>query len=180
MSQAGIFISGAHPSGPIQTLTGNSGGPVGPDGAGNIDILGGTGINIVGSPGANTLTVNITGGGIQWNVINTSQTLVANNGYIVTNTGSQASLLLPAPGTSTIGDIIQILAAGTGIGGVDGGSWIITQSGLIQQTQFATFFTTPGATGAVYSQLQNDFIELVYIGSDIWVGLSVVGNLNFI
>lgn len=43
----------------IQTLTGNSGGAVSPDGAGNIDVLGNnsTGIDIVGTPGSFLLTV---------------------------------------------------------------------------------------------------------------------------
>lgn len=43
----------------IEFLTGNSGGPIGPDLSGNIDILGNntTGINIVGNAGTNTLTV---------------------------------------------------------------------------------------------------------------------------
>ena len=179
MSQSGIFISGAFPSNPIQTVSGNDATKVGPDGTGNIRILGGTGVTVTNTS-ANTETINIVGGGINWNVVNANVTpMVANNGYIVTNSGSQSSLQLPVPGTSTIGDIIMILAAGIGIGGVNGGSWILTQTGLVQQTQFATFFTTAGATGKVYSQLQNDFIELVYIGSDIWVGLSVVGNLSF-
>ena len=38
----------------IETLTGDSGGAVGPDGAYNIDILGNPDINIVGNPGSNS------------------------------------------------------------------------------------------------------------------------------
>ncbi len=43
-----------------ETITGNSGGAVGPDGTGNINIVGSniTGINIVGDPGTSTLTVS--------------------------------------------------------------------------------------------------------------------------
>lgn len=46
----------------LQTLTGNSGGPV--DGnLGNINIIGdGTSVNVVGNPGTNTLTVSLVGG----------------------------------------------------------------------------------------------------------------------
>lgn len=45
--------------GDIETLTGNSGGAVSPDGANNINIVGdGTSITIVGNPGTNTLTVS--------------------------------------------------------------------------------------------------------------------------
>ncbi len=44
---------------PIETLTGNSGGAVGPNGSGNIDILGNntSGINVVGTPASNLLTI---------------------------------------------------------------------------------------------------------------------------
>lgn len=44
---------------PIETLTGNSGGAVGPDGSGNIDILGNnvSGIDVVGTPASNLLTI---------------------------------------------------------------------------------------------------------------------------
>lgn len=47
-------------TGDLDTLTGNSGGAVGADGAGNIDILGSTatGINIVGTPGTNSFSVD--------------------------------------------------------------------------------------------------------------------------
>lgn len=51
--------------GDIQTLTGNSGGAVGPDGAANINVVGdNTGITIVGNPGTFTLTASLVGGGI--------------------------------------------------------------------------------------------------------------------
>lgn len=43
----------------VETLTGNSGGPVGPDASGNINVLGNnsSGINVVGMPGTNTLSI---------------------------------------------------------------------------------------------------------------------------
>lgn len=60
MSQGGALSSTGSGTGPpIETLTGNSGGPVPPDAAFNIDILGnnGVGIDIVGNAGLSTLTV---------------------------------------------------------------------------------------------------------------------------
>lgn len=57
MSQAGRFGSGTGAP-PIETLTGNMGLPVGPDGAGNIDIFGdGTVIIVTGTPASNLLTI---------------------------------------------------------------------------------------------------------------------------
>lgn len=47
--------------GDLQFLTGNSGGPVAPDGADNINILGTGVITVVGNPGTNTLTITPSG-----------------------------------------------------------------------------------------------------------------------
>ncbi len=47
--------------GGVVTLTGDSGGAISPVG-GNIDILGGSGVSVVGTAG--TLTISLTGGGI--------------------------------------------------------------------------------------------------------------------
>lgn len=59
MSQGGANSNSGSGANPIETLTGNSGGAVGPDGSFNIDVLGNnsTGIDIVGTPGSNLLTV---------------------------------------------------------------------------------------------------------------------------
>jgi len=60
MSQAGILQDQTTALSDIETLTGNSGGAVGPDGAGNVDFVGDNtqGINIVGTPASNLLTVS--------------------------------------------------------------------------------------------------------------------------
>ncbi len=60
MSQAGSFAISSLPPGTIvETLTGNSGGAVGPDGSNNINVVGdGTTIDVVGTPGTNTLTIS--------------------------------------------------------------------------------------------------------------------------
>lgn len=51
--------SGITPSGFVETLTGNSGGAVGPNASDNINIQGDDTINIVGTPGSNLLTVSV-------------------------------------------------------------------------------------------------------------------------
>lgn len=61
MSQAGSAGNGGiSPSVIVETLTGNSGGAVGPT-ANNINVVGGTNINIVGNPGTSTLTASVSG-----------------------------------------------------------------------------------------------------------------------
>lgn len=59
MSQEGALHLGGSGGPVVETLTGNSGGPVGPDAAFNIDILGNTstGITVVGNAGTHTLTI---------------------------------------------------------------------------------------------------------------------------
>lgn len=49
----------------IETLTGNTGGAVGPDGSNNINVVGdAVGITIAGNPGTHTLTASLVGGGV--------------------------------------------------------------------------------------------------------------------
>ena len=59
MSQSGTqkVNTGGNPT--VETVTGNTGGPVGPDASHNLNLLGNnsSGINIVGNPATNTLTV---------------------------------------------------------------------------------------------------------------------------
>lgn len=59
MSQAGANSNTGSGANPIETLTGNSGGAVGPDGSMNIDIVGNNavGIDVVGTPASNLLTI---------------------------------------------------------------------------------------------------------------------------
>lgn len=61
MSQSGPFSRAGGGATVVLTLTGTQGGPVAPDGAGNIDILGGSGVLVVGNPGANSLTIQTLG-----------------------------------------------------------------------------------------------------------------------
>ena len=50
------------PPGTVAALTGDSGGAVGPDITNNINIVGGPGIDVVGTPGTNTMTIILNGG----------------------------------------------------------------------------------------------------------------------
>src|ERR1044072_7267045 len=97
MSQAGKFSTSSGPVVPsVLPLTGNSGGAVGPDGGGNIDVVGdGTTVNIVGNPGTNTLTVAVDASvANQYTADAGTATPVANNlnifgdSYAITTSGS--------------------------------------------------------------------------------------------
>ncbi len=124
-------------AGDLETLTGNTGGPVSPDGAGNINVVGdGTTINIVGNPGTNTLTVSAVGTGLvssltgnsggavgptagNINVVGTGViTIVGNPGtstLTVTPSGSIASSFITNPATGTATPVLGVLTfAGTG------------------------------------------------------------------
>ncbi len=59
MSQEGTLRFSSSGAAVVETLTGNSGGPVGPDAAHNINIIANTtmGITTVGNPGTNTINI---------------------------------------------------------------------------------------------------------------------------
>lgn len=57
MSQAGIYLNSSGPLVIVETLTGNTGGPVGPTGN-NINVIGSGNITVVGTPGTSTLTIS--------------------------------------------------------------------------------------------------------------------------
>lgn len=91
MSATSGFGGGGSVVNGILTLTGNLNGPVGPDGAQNIDTLGGTLIQVVGVPASNELTWNLVGGTegqvIVTNTAGTPQwrTLFSSNGTVTIN-----------------------------------------------------------------------------------------------
>lgn len=58
MSQIAMIASPGSVKPDVETLTGDTGGAVGIDAALNINILGGTGINVDGNPATNTLTIS--------------------------------------------------------------------------------------------------------------------------
>ncbi len=153
-------------AGSILTLTGNSGGAVSPT-AGNINVLGGTGINIVGNPGTSTLTVNAIGGGVTWTVITANQTAAVNNGYFCNKAGT---LTLALPLASAVGDVIEVININTATGTQ------FTQAAN-QQIFFATASTTLGATGTLTSSALGDSLKLVCRTANlVWYVSSAVGN----
>lgn len=90
-------------SGVVRTLTSNSGGAVGPNGAGNINVVGdGITITGVGNPGTNTITLSAVATG-------TVETLTGNSGGAVSPTAGNINVIgtgiitvVGNPGTSTL------------------------------------------------------------------------------
>lgn len=169
MSQiTNLFGPGGGGASVVQTLTGNSGGAVGPTG-GNINVLGSGAINVVGTPGTSTLTISTSGGGLPWTVETTNTNMAVNNGYIA-NGGGTLQFLLPS--TAAVGSIFRV----TGINNANG--WQITQNAG-QQIQFGTAATTSGTGGSLESTATADAVELVCtVANTNFVVLSSVGNIT--
>ena len=63
MSQVTLLVPASFPPGSVvQTITGNTGGSIGPDGTDNINIVGSGSVTVTGDPGTNTLTISDSGG----------------------------------------------------------------------------------------------------------------------
>jgi len=155
----------------IETLTGDVGGAVGPDGVFNINLLGGTGITSVGTPASNQIVFNVTGGGVTWSrEAGAAVAMTINSGYINANVGL-TTLTLPA--TASVGDIIEICGEGAG-------GWTIAQNAG-QQIQFGNLATTVGAGGSLSSTNQWDTVKLVCrVANTTYSVLSNVGVLNVV
>lgn len=163
MSQAGI-ISVAGGGGSTQFTT-DSGVAV--PAAGNVNVFGGVGAATTGS--GSTITVNVTGEGLDWNVVSTNQSMLVNNGYIAIAPGGALTFSLPA--TSIVGDELLLSLDGAT-------SWQVTQ-GAGQQIRIANAETTLGALGTLTSTLQGDTIRLVCETANLrWVAVNVIGNIT--
>ena len=150
----------------VDTLTGNSGGPVPPT-AGNINVIGAGGVTVAGNPGTSTLTITVAGSGMTWSVIAVDQTAVVNNGYFCNKAGT-LHLLLPA--TSAVGDTITVTNENTNLG-------VQFTQAAGQQILFSTSSSTLGATGTVTSSAIGDTMTLVCkVANTIWRATSMIGN----
>jgi len=151
----------------VETLTGNSGGAVGPT-LNNINVLGTGNITVVGNPGTSTLTITPTGAAsFTWSVITANQTAAVNNGYFC-NKGS--SLLLALPAVSAVGDVIEVSNVNTALG-------IQFTQAAGQQIFIGNTSTTLGATGTLTSIAVGDALKLVCRTANLtWFVVSSMGN----
>lgn len=153
----------------IETVTGNSGGAVGPDIDNNLNLLGSGNVTVTGDPGTNTLTISFSQEFSWVDVTSATQTLAINTGYITDRSGGVEYLL---PSTATEGNIIRIAGKL--------GSWSISQNAL-QQINLGSASSTVGTGGSLSSTNVGDCIELLCTtgGSEtIWRVLSSIGNIT--
>jgi hypothetical protein len=140
------------------------------DQLGSATLTAGTGVSIV--PGANTITLNATGGGLSWTVVTgTTQAAAVNNGYIANNAGT-VTITLPA--TAAVGSIIRV----TGINNATG--WLIAQNAG-QTIRFGTLATTTGVAGSLQSTATRDAVELLcVVANTTFQILSSIGNITVV
>lgn len=141
----------------ISTLTGDAGGPVGPDATDNVNILGGTGISVTGNPATNTLTINSTGG-LTWELVDVNNKTIENNYGYICNHGP-VIIVYALPATAEIGDMFYIVGDRTG----SSGNWQI-QCGAGQNLEVGLDFTS--AAGTLSSTNPSDSLQAVCIEKD--------------
>lgn len=125
----------------------------------------GTGIGIVNAPGS--ITVNSTGGGMTWTVVNGNTNMAVNNGYGSNGAGA-VSFTLPV--TSAVGDTVSIQGMQ--------GSWNVVQ-GAGQQIHVGSSASTLGAGGSISSTNAFDAITLVcLVANTIWYAKAPQGNIT--
>ncbi len=144
------------------------------DQLGTATITAGSGITV--TPTANTITIAMSGStaGFTWNdVTTTTQTMVANNGYVADN-AAQVTMTLPA--TAAFGTMIRVTG---GLSGLSTGSWKIAQPAGVQ-IHYGNQNTTRGVTGSLTSTNQYDAIEMVCVvaNTDWTVSAGTQGNIT--
>lgn len=142
MSYSGPLSGGSTGGGgDILTLSGNSGGSVGPDGLGNIAVIGDGSITTVGNPGTNSITVQITG--------TTNHSLLVGAGTdTLTNLGVATDGQIPI-GSTGLDPVLSTITAGSGISVTNGAGSITiaaTGGGGAETGSLAYFATAGGDT----------------------------------
>jgi hypothetical protein len=145
MSQITTRITGSGPGAVVETLTGNSGGPVGPIG-GNINVLGTGVITVVGNPGTSTLTITPSGSIASSFITNPATGTATPVAGVLTFAGTGGITVSAAGSTVTIDG--ATISAGTITGNTGGpqpqtlGNWnILTANSTVQFAGAASTLT---------------------------------------
>lgn len=132
------------------------------------NLQAGSGISIVNTPGAITVSSN---GDSPWTTVSgTSQSMAPNTGYIANNA---ALCTLTLPLTAAVGDLIPV--EGLGAGG-----WKIAQNAG-QQIIFGATATTSGTGGSLASTNQYDGGTLICVAANaLFKFIRTQGNITVI
>ena len=151
MSQSGTYLLGTGAGIPINTITGNSGGVVSPDGVDNINIVGSGVITVTGNPGTNTLTISDSGLiPSVWTEKAASFQIVPNNNYIC---NGAALVVATLPPVAAQGDVFHLVGKGVGL-------YTIANNAL-QSIHFDGTDTAVGILGSIASTGRRDAIYIV-------------------
>jgi len=154
----------------ILTLTPDpAGAPIGPDGAGNINIYGAGGITTTGA--GSTITISSTGTGITWSTItsNAPFTAVANSGYVA-NVAAPLFADITLPAVCAVGE--EVIVGGV----VASGGWQLN-AGAGQRIYIDDIFTN--IAGYVEPIAPTVVIKVVCIvANTTWSTASLVGNVG--
>jgi len=169
MSQAGVLTVSTSGGAVTETITGNSGGPVGPDAAFNINIIGEGGVLVTGFPGSNTLVITDSNAFL-WNLTAFSESMVENNGYICDGGGA---LVLTLPLTAAFGTIIEVT--------LDGSTSFQIAQNAGQQIRMGSVQTTVGTGGSITTTVQGNSLRMVcQTANTKWNVLSSMGNFTIV
>jgi hypothetical protein len=166
MSQSGVLTVQTSGAPVVETLTGNTGGPVAPDGAFNINVLGTGPVTVSGNPGTHTLTISVSNL-FQWNLTSVSLTASVNNGYICVSPGG--ALVINLPTTSILGDEIEVT--------LDGATSFQIAQAAGQQIRFGNLLTSIGVGGSITTTNAGDTVRLVcQTANTKWNVISSIGS----
>jgi len=134
--------------------------PVVPDAAGLVNIRGSGSVSTIGS--LNTLTIDVSGGGIVWTDHAISASVLSDSGSF-----STASVTLTTPASPANGDVLKFV-------NMFGASLIVTAAG----TQLIRVMgSISSAGGTQTSTVIGDSLDLVYQSSSTtWVAIATNGN----
>lgn len=166
LTENGLMLVGA--SGLLESLGNATNGqiPIGSTGSDPVlaTLTAGSGIGIVNAAG--TITISSTGS-MTWSVvINATQAMAVNNGYIG-NRGTPITFTLPD--TASVGDVVQVTNIGAGLP-------VIAQNAG-ESINFVSSTTTVGVGGSLTAVDQFASIELVcVVANTTWNVVDSTGN----
>ena len=126
MSQITVLGANSIPPGTfVETLTGNTGGAVGPSGTSNINIIGSGTISVTGNPGTNTLTISSSSSGGITTIDGDTGSVTGSTVSFIANPQAGSSVTFSGSGTTmsfnvTDGNFNTIIGSNAGNSAISG------------------------------------------------------------